>query len=337
MTMKRVRTGECHAISMNGDYVCFRKKKYTEPFISLRHSNAAETKPLSRLQSTRMFTRGPVNPSTLPHMRFSCSSHVVEALTSFSPPGATSCCKHVGFSRCRCHNENNHLYHFIFKVKWYGSGETSRFACSCMKGMVSASIEKKLKIVVQRKKEAVAWKQGSSWGTEKQPEASCLFAAFATLLCVCVCVYGTCVNNMCGSPVCTFFPMRVCLCVQTCALISFYWHCCVTCWILMWDDLFLPLSSRCSQRYPTCFKNTPCDELEDQREATDYYLAVVHKGNLSHVFIYISFSLWTEAYEREKKNMVWDCYSHGQWSTQKNILIMEVLTSSSKCKDWSGS
>lgn len=106
---------------------------------------------------------------------------------------------------------------------------------------------------------------------------------------------------MCGSPVCTFFPMRVCLCVQTCALISFYWHCCVTCWILMWDDLFLPLSSRCSQRYPTCFKNTPCDELEDQREATDYYLAVVHKGNLSHVFIYISFSLWTEAYEREKK------------------------------------
>lgn len=86
MTMKRVRTGECHAISMNGDYVCFRKKKYTEPFISLRHSNAAETKPLSRLQSTRMFTRGPVNPSTLPHMRYSCSSYVVEALTSFSPP-----------------------------------------------------------------------------------------------------------------------------------------------------------------------------------------------------------------------------------------------------------
>lgn len=34
-------------------------------------------------------------------------------------------------------------------------------------------------------------------------------------------------------------------------------------------------------------QNTPCDELEDQQEGTAYYLAVAHKGNLSHVFIYI--------------------------------------------------
>lgn len=214
MTMKRVRTGECHAISMNGDYVCFRKKKYTEPFISLRHSNAAETKPLSRLQSTRMFTRGPVNPSTLPHMRYSCSSHVVEALTSFSPPGATSCCKHVGFSRCRCHNENNHLYHFIFKVKWYGSGETSRFACSCMKGMVSASIEKKnkKKLLFKEKRRQLRGNKAQAEELKNSPRLHvCLLPL--QLCCVCVCVFTARVWITCVGLLYVLFSPCVCVCV----------------------------------------------------------------------------------------------------------------------------
>lgn len=59
----------------------------------------------------------------------------------------------------------------------------------------------------------------------------------------------------------------------------------------MWDDLILPLSSRCSQRYPTRFKNTPCDELKDQQEGTLDYPASVYNGNFPPVFIYVSFSL----------------------------------------------
>ena len=64
----------------------------------------------------------------------------------------------------------------------------------------------------------------------------------------------------------------LCVCVQTCALISFYWHCCVTCWNIMWDDLFLPLSSRCSQRYPTCFKTPPVTSWRISRKERLYYL-----------------------------------------------------------------
>lgn len=57
----------------------------------------------------------------------------------------------------------------------------------------------------------------------------------------------------------------------------------------MWDDLFLPLSSRCRGRYPACFKtpSPPLDELEDQREGTAGYLAGARGGNLSCVLIYV--------------------------------------------------
>lgn len=151
------------------------------------------------------------------------------------------------------------------------------------------------KYAVKKEKETVAWIQGSSWETEKQPEATCLFAAFATLLhmCarVCVRVFSVCAY-MCGFPVCTFFffptvRVRVCLCVQMCALISFYWHCCVTCWILMWDDLFLPLSSRCSQRYPTRFKTPPVTSWEISRKArlitSQLFTKVIYLAYLFHI------------------------------------------------------
>lgn len=66
----------------------------------------------------------------------------------------------------------------------------------------------------------------------------------------------------------------------------------------MWDDLFLPLSSRCKRRYPTCFRTPPCDELEDQQEGTAYYLVVAHKViylMFKKIFIYISAeALWKE-------------------------------------------
>lgn len=167
-----------------------------------------------------------------------------------------------------------------------------------MKGMVSVSIEKKKKKMLFKEKRRQL--RGNKAQAEERKNSPRLHVCSLPLQLRCVCVFTARVCITCVGLLYVLFSPCVCLCVQTCALISFYWHCCVTCWILMWDDLFLPLSSRCSQRYPTCFKNTPCDELEDQREATDYYLAVVRKGNVSHVFIYISFSLWTEAYEREK-------------------------------------
>lgn len=149
-----------------------------------------------------------------------------------------------------------------------------RFACVCMMGQL-ASLKNKC---CSKKKEAIACIQGSSWETEKQPEATCLLATFAALLFVRMCVCSICVHGMCGYPICTSFTLCVCVCVQTCALISFYWNCCV---ILLDFNVGWSFSAPQLKVQPEIshmLQNTSCDGLEDQQEGTVYYLAVVHKG-----------------------------------------------------------
>lgn len=188
-------------------------------------------------------------------------------------------CKH----RFRSHNENNLLERINNKIEWWNLGYIWQYFQVCMMPHERDIIIKRKK--KSKKREASARLQLNKWKTAR---SNCLSVCSHPNSAMYVGLFIVCITRV-GILLVHIFPptplptRRACLCVQTCALISFYWNCCVTCWILMWDDLFLPLSSRCKRRYPTCFKTPPCDELEDQQEGTVYYLAVAHKGNLSHV------------------------------------------------------
>lgn len=96
-----------------------------------------------------------------------------------------------------------------------------------------ASLQKKEKKVQRKKRQFHGYEaRAGNWETARGIMFVCCLCNSAMHDCfhpACVCFVSVGMHHS---------PVIVYLHVQTCALISFYWTCHITWWLLMWDDLF---------------------------------------------------------------------------------------------------